>query len=192
MCLLGLCLGGDWAGRASFNIQIKLILWVSRKKKRNNSSPCWPIQKSPFFVHNKTKEVIFILEETAETTWKVLLPRIFLQGRCTLHPNDARGLVFCAVSLLQRRMGCISPELQMNKLCPPATFSSGWSACPSDPATGAAAHHYDALAFVMQNSLAIAISDSVPLSFISLSGCKTHVAKRHRRRFKGALSVWNN
>lgn len=191
MCVLGLCLGGDWPERARFNKHIKLILSVSREKKKRKSSACWPIQKSPFFFHNKTKDVISILEETAETTWKVLLPRIFLQGRCTSHPNDDRGLVFCAVPLLRRNMGCISPELQMNKLHPPVTFRPGWSLCPSVSATGAAAHRQDTLALAMQNSLAIAVSGSGPLSFISLSGWKPMCLRDLGNRIKGALSVWN-
>lgn len=176
MFLSGLCLGGDWPGRARFNKQVKPFLSVSRGK-RNQLFCSITHTESPFFFPNKTKEVIFILKETTETTWKVLLPRIFLQGRCTSHPNDGRGLVFCAVLVHQRRMGCISSELQINKLHSHLTFRSGWSVCPSVSAAGAAAHRYDTLVLAMQNSLSIAVSDSVPLSFISLSDCKPHVAK---------------
>jgi len=80
--------------------------------------------------------------------------------------------------VLQRRMRYISPELQMNKLCPPATFRSERSVSPPFSATGSAAHHYDTLALVIQDPWAIAVSDSVPLACISLSGCKTGVTKR--------------
>lgn len=123
--LSGLCRGGDWPGKARFNKQIKLFLSVSRGKKKISSSARLPIQKSPFFFPNKTKEVIFILKETIETTRKVLFPRVSLYGRCTSHPNDGRGLVFCAVLARRRRTGCISSELQMNKLPSHLTFSSG-------------------------------------------------------------------
>lgn len=129
-CLLDLCLEGDWPGRAGIKKEIKPIRSVSRKKKQlfylliHTKNPIFLSQKNP-------RKWFFILGETAETTWKVLFPRIFLKGRCTWNPNDDRGLVCCAVPVLQRRMGWISPELQVNKARSPATFRSGWSACPS-------------------------------------------------------------
>lgn len=62
MFLLGLCLGGDWP-RTGFNKWIKPIIYVCRT--------CLPIQKSQFLFHNRTKEVIFILDKTTEMTLKV-------------------------------------------------------------------------------------------------------------------------
>lgn len=59
---LGLCLGGDWP-RTGFNKWIKPIIYVC--------GTCLPIQKSPFLFHNRTKEVIFILDKTTEMTLKV-------------------------------------------------------------------------------------------------------------------------
>lgn len=130
-CLLDLCLDGDWPGRAGFKKKIKPIRSVSRKKK-TTLLLADPYKKPPIFLSQKNpRKWFFILGETAEPTWKVLFPRIFLKGRCTSNPNDNRGLVCCAVPMLQRRKGCISPELQVNKPCPPAPFRSGWSVCPS-------------------------------------------------------------
>ena len=91
--LPGLCLGREWPGRAWFNTEIKQILSGSKGGKKATLLAWWPIQKSSFFFHNKTKEVIFILKETAQNTWKVLFPKISLQGRYTLRPNDNWGLV---------------------------------------------------------------------------------------------------
>lgn len=181
--LLELCLDGDWPGRAGFKKEIKPILSVSRKKKQLFYLLIHT--KNPIFLSQKTQGSDFSFwAKLQNETWKAFFPRIFLRGRCTLHPNDDRGLVSCAVPVLHRRMGCISPELQVNKPCLPATFRSGWSVCPSVsavlllPMVRICQHFH--VKFTGNSSFWL-------FHYNSLSGCKTHVAERLRERIKGAF-----
>lgn len=139
LCLLDLRLDGDWPGGAGFKKEIKPIVSVSRKKKQLFYLLIHTKKKPIFLSQKNPRKWFFILGETAETTRKVLFPRIFLQGRCTSHPNDHRGLVCCAAPVLQRRIGCISPELQVNNVLmlrsdhgdQSSHQSQQWCCCPS-------------------------------------------------------------
>lgn len=140
--------------RLGLKKEIKPILSVGRKK--NQLFYLLIHTEKPFSFKEKPKEVICHSGRNCRNNMKSAFPKDFSPRQMHLAFQWQQRAVCCAVLMLQRRMGCISPELQKNKPCPPAAFRSGWSVCPSVssmvllPIIG------------IQNSLAVAVF-TVPL-----------------------------